>query len=101
MKLEYFNTHLANVILKKHNGNKTAAAGDLGISFSTMKRMSLSLEQEQSDNPLYDATVLVEILREYMPQLCGDDRVLIHQMLTDGYCLTCGSDFKCSCPRQL
>lgn len=90
--------HLINVVLKSHDGNMTAAANELGMSVSTLKGRRRDAEfSVPSPTPLEDALILVEILREYLPQLCGDDRLHVFHELDDGYCAKCGSDAYCEC----
>lgn len=56
-----------------------------------------SKDDSLPEDPVSDAMLLVDALREYLPMIPGDYRTKIFRALADGYCESCGSDWKCSC----
>jgi hypothetical protein len=42
----------------------------------------------------------IELLREWLPDLCDDERLVVFERVADGYCRECGSKFlPCYCTR--
>lgn len=85
--------HLIAVVLNRHNGNQTAAAAEIDIGYTTVRtRLKSPHFHDLPENPMADAMLLVDILREYLPMLPPDQRLVVFEQLTDGYCVRCGSD---------
>lgn len=96
MNLIDLEQHVAHIILKRHGGDTRAAALEMGISTRLMESLTSSIGNP-SDDPMDDAGILVDILREFFPQISPTDRVSLFASILDGYCQTCGSDFGCQC----
>lgn len=95
MTLNDFMQHICQTVLKRNGGRSFQAAEELDVGVVTLR--NIKSDCAPPDNPRRDADVLVDILREFLPQMCGDDRVAVFEALSDGYCLSCGSDAGCAC----
>lgn len=97
MRLEDIEQHVAQVILKRHGGDCRLAALELDVGTRVVERLTADIGVPPLD-PMSDAEVIVDILREYLAQVSPAERGTLFDMVTDGYCHSCGADRQvCEC----
>lgn len=97
MRLEDLEQHVAQVILKRHDGNLRHAAWEMDVGTKMVEKLTTDIGNPSPD-PMYDAEVIVDILREFFVQVSPTERHTLFEMVTDGYCMACGSDLQmCEC----
>src|SRR5574343_924943 len=90
MRLEDLEQHFAQVILKKHGGDCRLAALEMDVETGMVKWLTSDIGVPPID-PMSDAEVIVDILREYLAQVSPAERGTLFDMVTDGYCHSCGA----------